>query len=185
MSLLKLLKEQTGDGDTIPIREDAVSNKESSKRETVRYAVTNLESWETDEPHHYARDVGIDGTCFRRLDPDYYAWLRHKMELAKKAGGQMAALLASRLDPETILVLKGNKPLELRFHKRHRAILYASDPAYLDAVLDEEPGWRELLIPAMSLMVFRHRDLMNFSMEPFEFIAQTRRRKNAPAEEAP
>ncbi len=85
MSLLKLLQEQTGDDDTIPIREDAVSNKESSKRETVRYAVTNLESWETDEPHHYARDVGIDGTCFRRLDPDYYAWLRHKMELAKKA----------------------------------------------------------------------------------------------------
>ena len=88
MSLLKLLQEQTGDDDTIPIREDAVSNKESSKRETVRYAVTNLESWETDEPHHYARDVGIDGTCFRRLDPDYYAWLRHKMELAKKAAGE-------------------------------------------------------------------------------------------------
>ena len=69
----------------------------------------------------------------------------------KLCHGQMAALLASRLDPETILVLKGNKPLELCFHKRHRAILYASD---LDAVLDEEPGWRELPIPAMSLMVF-------------------------------
>ena len=97
----------------------------------------------------------------------------------------MAALLASRLDPETILVLKGNKPLELRIHKRHRAILYASDPAYLDAVLDEERGRRELDVPAMSLMVFRHRDLMDFSMEPFEFVAQARRRKNAPPEEAP
>ena len=67
--------------------------------------------------------------------------------------GQMAAVLASRLDPETIVVLKGNKPLELRFHPRHRAVLYASDAACLDAVLDEERGWCELSIPPMSLMV--------------------------------
>ncbi len=93
----------------------------------------------------------------------------------------MAALLASRLDPETTLVLKGNKPLEMRFHKRHRAILYASDPAYLDAVLDEERGWHELPIPAMSLMVFRHRDLTDFLEEPFEFVAQARRRKKTAA----
>ena len=99
--------------------------------------------------------------------------------------GQMAAVLASRLDPETVLVLKGNKPLELRFHARHRAVLYASDAACLDAVLDEERGWCELSVSPMSLMVFRHRMLRDFSIEPFEFIAQTRRRKNAPTEEAP
>ena len=34
-------------------------------------------------------------------------------------------------------------------------------------------------------MVFRHRDLTDFSIEPFEFVAQARRRKNAPPEEAP
>ena len=45
----------------------------------------------------------------------------------KRCRGQMTAVLASRLDPETILVLKGNKPLALRFHRRHRAILYASE----------------------------------------------------------
>ena len=89
----------------------------------------------------------------------------------------MAALLASRLDPETTLVLKGNKPLELRFHARHRAVLYASDAAYLDAVLDEERGRRELPVPPMRLMVFQHRDLMDCSMEPFVFVAQARRRK--------
>ena len=103
----------------------------------------------------------------------------------KLCRGQMAAVLASRLDPETIVVLKSNKPLELRFHARHRAVLYASDAAYLDTVLDEERGWRELEVPAMSLMVFRHRDLTDFSIEPFQFIAQARRRKNAPAEVAP
>ena len=99
--------------------------------------------------------------------------------------GQMAAVLASRLDPETVLVLKGNKPLELPSHTRHRAVLYASDAAYLDAVLDEERGWCELSISPMSLLVFRHRMLTDFSIEPFEFIAQAGRRKNAPAEVAP
>ena len=44
------------------------------------------------------------------------------------------AMLASRLDPETLLVLKGNKPLGRRFHARHRAVLYASNPAYPYAV---------------------------------------------------
>ena len=34
--------------------------------------------------------------------------------------GQMAAVMASRLDPETTLVLKGNKPHGLRIHRRHR-----------------------------------------------------------------
>ena len=42
--------------------------------------------------------------------------------------------------PGTVLVLKGNKPLELRIHRRHRAVLYASDPAFLDAVLVDERG---------------------------------------------
>ena len=61
----------------------------------------------------------------------------------------------------------------------------ASDTAYLDAVLDEEGGWCELSVPPMSLIVLRHRLLADFSIETFQFIAQTRRRKNAPAEEAP
>ena len=88
MSLLKLLEEQTtGDDDTIPITEDDVPGTESSRRETALYAATNLESWEADEPHRYVRDVHVAGTCFRRLDPDYYAWLRRKMVLANKAAG--------------------------------------------------------------------------------------------------
>ena len=89
----------------------------------------------------------------------------------------MTAVLASRNDPETILVLKGNKPLELRIHRRYRVVIYASDSTFLDAVLAEEPGWRELTIPAMSMIVFKHEDLMEFSREPLEFIAQEKRGK--------
>ena len=85
VSLLNLLEKQTSGDDSIPITEDDVRAKDSGKRETALYAATSLKSWETDDPHRFARDVGITGTCFRRLDLDYYAWLRHKMDLAKKA----------------------------------------------------------------------------------------------------
>ena len=105
MSLLRIMSEQTAGARTPNQSDDqasaVVSDQETlheSARDdvpagdattqgTVLYAATNLESWETDKPHHFARDVGIDGTCFRRLDPDYYAWLRHKMDAAKKAMG--------------------------------------------------------------------------------------------------
>ena len=57
------------------------------------YVATTLESWENDKPYQFVRDVRICGVCFRRLDPEYYAWLRHKMECARKAAQ------SGRLDP--------------------------------------------------------------------------------------
>jgi hypothetical protein len=60
----------------------------------------------------------------------------------RRCRGQITAVIACRTDPGTVLVLKGNRPLELRWHPRRKAVLYASDPAYLDAVLAEEKGWR-------------------------------------------
>ena len=65
--------------------------------------------------------------------------------------------------------------MEMRWHPRRKAVLYASDPAYLDAVLAEEKGWRELPVPPMSLVVFHCCDLAAYSVEPFEFVAQERK----------
>ena len=101
----------------------------------------------------------------------------------KLCRGQMAAVLASRRDPETVLVLKGNKPLAMRLHRRHRAVLYASDPDYLDAALDGERGWQELAFPPRSLIRFRHRNILDFSIERFKFIAQARRPETTPMKE--
>jgi len=89
VSLLRIMMEQTA-AETVPNRpsnreaEAADKGKEEktragdrrkddSRREPALFAATNLAFWETDKPHYYARDVGIDGTCFRRLDPEYYA----------------------------------------------------------------------------------------------------------------
>ena len=95
MSLLKLMMEQTAGG-TIPIDVPETEGKNTSSVENVPngnkatqeatlYVATNLESWGTLTPKYYARDVSVDDTCHRRLDPDYYAWLKHKMALARKA----------------------------------------------------------------------------------------------------
>ncbi len=64
----------------------------------------------------------------------------------------------NRLVALTILVLKGNKPLELRARRRQQ-------------------GWRELPVPAMSLIVFRHEVLMEFSRESLEFTCLPRLRQ--------
>ncbi len=44
----------------------------------------------------------------------------------------MSAVLASRLDPGAIIVIKGNKLLSLRYSRKHQAVLYASEPEYID-----------------------------------------------------
>jgi hypothetical protein len=48
------------------------------------YVSPALETWSTDRPEWFARDVQINDTCYRRLDLEYFAWLRSKMFLAKQ-----------------------------------------------------------------------------------------------------
>ena len=57
------------------------------------YISTSLARWETTEPHRFAGDVQINDTVYRRLDPEYFAWLRNRMTVAQramKAGGVRA-----------------------------------------------------------------------------------------------
>lgn len=58
------------------IEEKAVQRGDS--RSVAMYVSTSLEQWITNEPAVFARDVQIDDTAYRRLDPEYYAWLRSK-----------------------------------------------------------------------------------------------------------
>ena len=68
------------------IRENAVANEAST--ETVpKYqflmVATNLDSWEADDPR-FGYEVVLDAS-YRQLDATCYAWLRHRMENARKA----------------------------------------------------------------------------------------------------
>jgi hypothetical protein len=57
------------------------------------FVSSTLRMWTTPHPEWFARDVQINDTAYRRLDPEYYAWLRSRMVLAKKAAtsGQIDA----------------------------------------------------------------------------------------------
>lgn len=49
------------------------------------YVSTSLGTWRTGQPKGIARDFQINDTCYRRLDPEYYAWLRSRMHMGKLA----------------------------------------------------------------------------------------------------
>jgi hypothetical protein len=49
------------------------------------FVSTALKTWFTENAAAFARDVQINDTAYRRLDPEYYAWLRSRMLLAKAA----------------------------------------------------------------------------------------------------
>ncbi len=49
------------------------------------FVSTSLDTWTTDQPEVFARDVQINDTHYRRLDPEYFAWLRAKMTAARTA----------------------------------------------------------------------------------------------------
>jgi hypothetical protein len=58
------------------------------------FVSTSLDTWTTGQPEIFTRDVQVDDRAYRRLDPEYYAWLRSRMHLAQLAAG------AGRLSPE-------------------------------------------------------------------------------------
>ncbi|MCL4488871.1 MAG: hypothetical protein M1570_12175 [Chloroflexi bacterium] len=49
------------------------------------FVSTALDTWLTEHSAAFARDVQVDDIAYRRLDPEYYAWLRSRMMLAKAA----------------------------------------------------------------------------------------------------
>ena len=73
--------------DTVEARESnqITSPPIESAGKTVLYVATNLSCWETNEHRGIWREVVYGRVCYRRLDPEYYAWLRYKMVLAEKA----------------------------------------------------------------------------------------------------
>ena len=74
--------------------------------------------------------------------------------------GRLSAVIVATSDPTRILLVKGNQPLEVRCHRKHAIIAYASESKILDAALDKEPGWEEMRIPSWRLVVADIREPM-------------------------
>ena len=76
--------------DNAPAAADAEPPAEAGSSASALYVATNLETWEAKPPVRPDQDAICEPCGFRRLDPEYYAWLRSRMVLAQKryqAGG--------------------------------------------------------------------------------------------------
>jgi glutamine phosphoribosylpyrophosphate amidotransferase len=86
--------------------------------------------------------------------------------------GQMSAAIASVLDPGRLLLFRGNRPLQARYDPRRRALIYASEALFLDAVLAGEPGWRGVPLPPMHYLDVQAEDPGDAALRPFWFDAE-------------
>ena len=87
----------------------------------------------------------------------------------------MSAALVSRIDPERIVLIKGNKPLELWYHSRRKLAVYASDGLFLEDTLGDEPGWHPQVLNPMTITTWDTNDLTTPTCHPLEFRMQERR----------
>jgi glucosamine 6-phosphate synthetase-like amidotransferase/phosphosugar isomerase protein len=127
-------------------------------------------------------------TRFAEVDSEFIARLADKhapdgeiraknfVHSLRHCRGQISAVVTSLLDPQRIIVLKGNKPLSLRYNPKLRAIIYSSEAFHLAVVLKDDDGWRELKLAPMSCAVFNTVNLPDFETLPFTFKRQKRRR---------
>lgn len=88
--------------------------------------------------------------------------------------GQMSAVVVAKTDPNNVIIIKGNKPLELVYHPKLCAFFYASSAKYLHAALSDTKGWERMPMQPMRIGVFRCSDLQDLQLLPFSFVAQAR-----------
>ncbi|MEN6521087.1 MAG: glucosamine 6-phosphate synthetase [Armatimonadota bacterium] len=114
---------------------------------------------------------------FRMADNSLAGGRIDKEPLAKRLAlckGEMTAVIVSKLDPEVIVLIKGNKPLELRYHKGFNVIVYASCADYLESVLAPANGWGNVPVKEMEMAAFHCSDLMSYSVTPFRLAGTSK-----------
>ncbi len=67
------------------VEESFATVVQPSRSGSTLFVASSLDTWATHQPNWIARDFQINDTMYRRLDPEYYAWLRSRMVVAKKA----------------------------------------------------------------------------------------------------
>lgn len=74
------------------------------------------------------------------------ATLKSRLALCK---GGISAVMASRTSPEEVVIIKGNKPLEIRYSQAHQAVVYSSDARYPDMALAADRSWKPVSLGPM------------------------------------
>jgi glucosamine 6-phosphate synthetase-like amidotransferase/phosphosugar isomerase protein len=125
------------------------------------------------------RFAEVDSELIARLAdkhaPDGEIRVKNFVHSLRHCRGQISAVVASLFDPQRAIVLKGNKPLSLRYNQKLRAIIYSSDNFHLDVALKGNDGWNELKLAPMTCAVFDTGNLPEFETMPFNFKREKRR----------
>jgi len=74
--------------------------------------------------------------------------------------GKLSAIVVATGDPTRILLIKGNQPLEARYHAARGLVAYASESRILDGAVELETGWQVIRIPPWRLVVADTRRIM-------------------------
>ena len=94
------------------------------------FVSSTLLTWSTETPERFSREFQINDTVYRRLDPEYYAWLRSRMVIARKAAA------AGQIDATAFDELRG------RFNAVHEwAVGHFGDDGLLEAVRTLRPSY--------------------------------------------
>ena len=88
--------------------------------------------------------------------------------------GGMSAVFTRTSAPDTVLAIKGNKPLTLWYHKGFRAVFYSSEEWPLTRVIGGSQDVIPLDIAPFSLAVFDVADLMDFRQYDLYFKGRMR-----------
>lgn len=133
------------------------------------------------EKFNLTRFAEVDSELIARL-ADYYApdgkiKVGRFLNSLKYCRGQLTSILTSFIAPEEVIVLKGNRPLSLRYNKKLKAIFYSSEEIQLDAVLHGEGNWIKLKLAPMTCAVFNVDKLTKVELVKFKFIKQGWRKK--------
>ncbi|HOF90167.1 MAG TPA: hypothetical protein PLZ36_18990, partial [Armatimonadota bacterium] len=94
----------------------------------------------------------------RHLTPSGYA-MTPLLQAMGELQGTMSAVLMTPNAPGEVHLLKGNMPLEVRYHPRRDVLAYASEAAILDRALGDDPGWEPVPLPSGTLLTVQTDDL--------------------------
>jgi len=97
--------------------------------------------------------------------------LRERLALCR---GQMSAVIVAKSDPDNVVIIKGNKPLELVYHPKLRAVFYASSAKYSQGVLADASDWQRMPLRPMTICVLNCSRLAEPRRIPFDLLAQAK-----------
>ena len=91
-------------------------------------------------------------------------------EDVSRCRGRLSAIAVVMSDPTKILLIKGNQPLEVRYHAARGIIAYASESEILDSAIGSDSGWEAIDIPAWRLVIVDTCRMMPLTSYPIRWL---------------